>query len=70
MYLSTTESKKQNKRTSRTGTDSDTENILTVARWEERGWEDGEKGEEIKKYKLVVTEQSWECKVQQIGYSQ
>ena len=35
----------------------DTENVLMVARWERvRGM--GEKGEEIKKYRLVVTEQS------------
>ena len=33
----------------------DTENILTVARWE-GGWGMGEKGEEIRKYRLVVTE--------------
>ena len=32
-----------------------TGNILIVARWE-GGWRIGEKGEEIKKYKLVVTE--------------
>ena len=49
-YLSTIESKKK-KSTTRTETDSDTENILTVARW---GM--GEKSEVIKKYKLVVTE--------------
>ena len=36
----------------------DTENILTVARWE-RGEDMGKKGERIKKYKLVVTEWSW-----------
>ena len=39
----------------RTKTDSDTENILMVARWERtRGM--GENGEGIKKYKFVVTE--------------
>ena len=40
-----------------------TENILTIARWH-GGWGHGEKGEGIKKHKLVVTEQSWEYKVQ------
>ena len=39
-YLSTTVSKKQNKQISRTKTDSDTENVLMVARWE-GGLEDG-----------------------------
>ena len=42
----------------------DTENTLTAARWEGVGRLGG-KGERIKKYKLVVTEQSWGCKVQQ-----
>ena len=37
----------------------DTENYFMVARWEER-----EMGEGIKKYKQVVTEQPWGCKVQ------
>ena len=40
----------------------DTENILMAARWKGRRGE-GEKGEGIK-YNLVVTEQSWGCKVQ------
>ena len=30
----------------------------------EGGWETGWKGEGDNKYKLVVTKQSWECKVQ------
>ena len=47
----------------------DTENILTVARWEGIGG-DGEKGKGIKKYKLVVTEQPWGCKVQYREYRQ
>ena len=34
-----------------------------VAGWE-GVWEDGEKGEGISKYKQVVTEYSWGCKVQ------
>ena len=46
----------------------DTENILTVARWEGVG-EMGVKGEGIKKHKLEVTEQSWGCKVQHREYS-
>ena len=45
------------------------ENILLVARWE-AGWGMGEKGEGIKKYKFVVTEQSQGCKVQLREYSQ
>ena len=39
-YLSTTVSKKQNKQISRTKTDSDTENVLMVARWK-ASWGDG-----------------------------
>ena len=35
----------------------DTENLLTFARWD-GSWGD-KKGEGIRKYKLVVTEQSW-----------
>ena len=38
-------------------------NILTVARWE-WDWQMGEKGERIKKYKLGVIEQSWECNLE------
>ena len=30
----------------------------------------GEKGEEVKKYKLAVRKQSWVCKEQHEGYSQ
>ena len=41
----------------------DTEIKLVVARGEGFG-ELGEKGEGIKKYKLIVTKQSWVCKVQ------
>ena len=48
---------------------TDTENILKVARWE-GGWGMGEKGEVIKKCKLVVIEQSQGCKVQYKEYSQ
>ena len=40
----------------------DTANKLMVARWEE-GRALGEKAEDIKKYKLVVTKQSQQCKV-------
>ena len=36
----------------------------------EEGWSFDEKGEGIKKYKLVVTEQSQGCKVQHREYSQ
>ena len=54
-YLSIIESKKENKWANRTETDSDKENILTVARWEGVGGMD-EKGEGIKKFKFVVTE--------------
>ena len=40
----------------------DTESILMVAR--EKGFREmGEKGEGVKKYKLVVTKYSWGCKV-------
>ena len=46
-----------------------TENILTVARWVGR-CEMGEKGEGIKKYKLVVTEQSQGYKSKHREYSQ
>ena len=42
---------------------TDTENRLMVAKWE-RIWRLGEKGERIDKYRLVVTKQSWGCKVQ------
>ena len=43
------------KKKSRIERDSDTENVLLVASWEEgRGM--GEKGEVIRNYKLVVTE--------------
>lgn len=42
---------------------------LIVARWEAVG-ELGEKGEGIKKYKLAVTKQLLECKVQHKEYSQ
>ena len=45
-----------------------TENILTVARRERRWGRMGQKGEGIK-YKLVVRELSWGCKVQHRGYS-
>ena len=68
-YLLRIESKEQNKQRSRTEADSDTENILTVAKWEGVGGM-GEKGEGMKKHKLVVTEQSWEYQVQQREYSQ
>ena len=54
-YLSTVEYKKQNKWTNRTETVMDTENILIVAR-QEACWGMGERGKEINKYKLVVTE--------------
>ena len=40
--LSTIESEKQNKQTSRTETESQIQDILMVARWE-RIWEDGQK---------------------------
>ena len=42
---------------------ADTESVLMVARWEGVCGEGG-KGEGIKKYKLVVTEQSRGCEVQ------
>ena len=59
-YLSIIESKKQNKWT------NTTESQI-------QGWFPGgkgmggvgEKGEGVKKYKRVVTEQSWGCKIQQ-----
>ena len=56
--LSTIESKKV-KSTNKQNRNKliDTENILTIARWE-GDQEMGKKGEKIKKYKLVVTEQS------------
>lgn len=41
---------------------TDTGNKLIVARWEGFG-EMGDKGEGIKKYKLVLTKQSQGCKV-------
>ena len=47
----------------------DTENILTVARWE-GACGLGEKGEGIKGYTLVITDQSWGRKVQHREYSQ
>ena len=54
-------SKEHNKWTNKNGNRLiDTENRLIVARGEEFG-RVGEKGEGIKKYKLVVTEQSWGC---------
>ena len=40
----------------------DMENVLMAARWEVG--KIGEKGEGINKYKLVVTEQSWGCRVE------
>ena len=46
----------------------DTENKLIISRWE-GNWGLGEKCEGIKKYKLVVTKQSWGCKVQHKEYS-
>ena len=52
--LSTIESKKQTKQTSRTETESDMKIIWKVTSWEEGG--DGEKGTGIKKYKLVGIE--------------
>ena len=53
-YLSTTESKKSNKQNSNTTRFTDSENILTAARWEGVG---GSviKDEGIKKYRLVVS---------------
>ena len=47
----------------------DTKNRLMVVRGEGTGGL-GEKGEGIEQYKLVVTKQSWECKVQHKEYSQ
>ena len=61
-YLSTAESKNQNKQISRIETDSQIQNIVMVARWEKDGGM-GEKSKGIKKYKLVVTEQSQGCEV-------
>ena len=46
-----------------------TENRLMVATWE-GGWGSDEKGEGIEEYRLVVTKQSWGCKVQHREYSQ
>ena len=62
-YLSTIKSKKT--KTSRIETIRiDTENILMVARWGMGGFREmDEKGEGIKKYKLVLREWPWECKV-------
>ena len=63
------ESKEQSKQANKTQTDSDTENRLMVARGEGVGGL-GEKGEGIKKSKLVVTEQTQGCKVQHKEYNQ
>ena len=43
----------------------DTENIQKDTRWE-RGWRNKKKktGKEIKRYKWIVTEQTWRCRVQ------
>ena len=41
----------------------DMESNLMVVRWE-RAWWNGGRDEGIKKYKQVVTEWPWECKVQ------
>ena len=58
-YLSITEPKNQNKQISRTETDSYTENILKVARWEGKQGR-YEKGEWIESTnRQLVTEQSW-----------
>ena len=64
-YLSTIESKKQNKQAELKPTDR------TFSRLpDQRGIGDmGEKGEGIKKHRLVVTEQSQGCKVQHREYS-
>lgn len=62
IYLSTTESKKQN-RQEEPRQNHGIRGVLMVARWEE-GWGVGEKGEWVKKYKLVIEEYSWGCKVQ------
>ena len=53
-YLSTAESKQQNKQAEQKQI-TDTENFLMVARWE-GGQGVGKKGEGIEKYKLVVIE--------------
>ena len=42
----------------------DTENILTVARWEGGRGGLGDYGEGIEKCRPVVTEQAWGCRVQ------
>ena len=58
--LSTIESKKQMKQTSRTETILDMEIIWRVVSWEEEG-KNGGKGAEIDKYKLVDTEKTGGC---------
>ena len=57
-YLSTTESKKQTKQTSRTGTESQVWRLFGGL---STGKGDGGKGAGIKKYKLVDLEQRWGC---------
>lgn len=48
---------------------TDIETMLTVAGWEE-AWGMDENDEGAKKYKFVVTKESWGCNVQYREYSQ
>ena len=57
-YLSITESKKQNKQTSRTETESQIQRMFWWLPGKRGGGGMGEKGEGIKKYKSFVTEWS------------
>ena len=59
-YLSTIESKQQTKQVSRPDRIIDMEIILTIASWEEEG-ENGGKGADIKKYRLVGTKEAGGC---------
>ena len=67
-YLPTIESKKQNKQVEWKPTQRHREHFDGCQMGGGAG--DGEKGEGIQKHKLVVTEQSWGCKVQHREYSQ
>ena len=68
-YLSTIESKKT-KLTSRTEIDSSIQRTFSRLLGKSGVGRMGKKGQGIKKYKLVVTEYSWEYKIQNGKYSQ